>query len=77
MYREEFVPLGDFISAANLRNFEAGESGEGHEPRGTNAKMREDVQEERECLLKIQRGRGDVIAPSDDFLWSTEDEPHH
>lgn len=39
------------------------------EARRTNAKMREEIQEEAsECLLKIQRGRTDVITPSED-LW--------
>lgn len=39
------------------------------EARRTNAKMREEIQEEAsECLLKIQRGRTDVITRSED-LW--------
>lgn len=29
--------------------------------------MREETQEECVCLLKIQRGRTDVMAPSDDL----------
>ena len=38
------------------------------EARRANAKMQEEVQEESVCLLKIQRGRTDIVALSDD-LW--------
>lgn len=38
------------------------------ETKKADAKMREEIQEESVCLLKIQRGRTDIIALSDD-LW--------
>lgn len=68
MYREDFSGWETFSSRIDPLTFFVNEGKGKDGTKRTDAKMREEMQEESVCLLKIQRGRRDIIAPSDD-LW--------